>query len=130
MFLRSDDESLLAAHGRWYIPERDPRYLRRNALVVLGNVGDGSDPAVREVLAWLGGARGNEFVGRHGAAIPAVLPAQRAYGDGHISRQPWGHGQGRIGVGADITDASGALSLDPHGEPAGPIAVKPVEQPS
>ena len=49
--LRSDDESLLAAHGRWYIPERDPRYLRRNALVVLGNVGDGRDPAVRAVLA-------------------------------------------------------------------------------
>ena len=56
------------------------------------------------------------------------LPAQRAYGDGRISRHPWSHGQGRIGVGADITDAPGALSLDPHGEPAGPIAVKPVEQ--
>ena len=28
-------------HGRWYIAGRDPRWLRRNALVVLGNVGDG-----------------------------------------------------------------------------------------
>ncbi|TXI49360.1 MAG: sugar ABC transporter substrate-binding protein, partial [Mycobacterium sp.] len=37
--------------------------------------------AVREVLAWLGSTRGNEFVGRHGAAIPAALPAQRAYFD-------------------------------------------------
>ncbi|MEY2453856.1 MAG: epoxyqueuosine reductase [Acidimicrobiaceae bacterium] len=35
--LAADDETLLARHGRWYIPERDPRYLRRNALVVLGN---------------------------------------------------------------------------------------------
>ena len=46
---RSDDE-LLARFGRWYIPRREPRYLRRNALVVLGNVGDGSDPAVGAAL--------------------------------------------------------------------------------
>lgn len=36
--LAADDEELLGAHGRWYVPRRDPRYLRRNALVVLGNV--------------------------------------------------------------------------------------------
>ena len=45
----SDDE-LLARFGRWYIPRREPRYLRRNALVVLGNVGDGSDPDVAAAL--------------------------------------------------------------------------------
>jgi len=44
-------DELLARHGRWYVPRRDPRYLRRNALVVLGNVGDGTDPAQRAVLA-------------------------------------------------------------------------------
>ncbi len=49
--LAASDGDLLARHGRWYIPKRDPRYLRRNALVVLGNVGDGSDPRVREALA-------------------------------------------------------------------------------
>ncbi|MGN6692854.1 MAG: tRNA epoxyqueuosine(34) reductase QueG [Aquihabitans sp.] len=49
--LAASDEDLLARHGRWYIPERDPRYLRRNALVVLGNTGDGADPAVRAALA-------------------------------------------------------------------------------
>jgi epoxyqueuosine reductase len=48
--LRADDETLLADHGRWYIPERDPRYLRRNALVALGNRGGRDDPAVRAVL--------------------------------------------------------------------------------
>ena len=32
------DESLMSRYGRWYIPERDPRYLRRNALMALGNV--------------------------------------------------------------------------------------------
>ncbi|MBV9952854.1 MAG: tRNA epoxyqueuosine(34) reductase QueG [Acidimicrobiia bacterium] len=49
--LASSDEELLARHGRWYIPRRDPAFVRRNALVVLGNVSDGSDPAVAEVLA-------------------------------------------------------------------------------
>jgi epoxyqueuosine reductase len=48
--LRADDATLLARHGRWYIAERDPRYLRRNALVVLGNVGDPSDTATRDLL--------------------------------------------------------------------------------
>ena len=48
--LAATDEDLLARHGRWYIPQRDPRYLRRNALVVLGNVGDPADPAVRAAL--------------------------------------------------------------------------------
>lgn len=49
--LASSDDELLAAHGRWYIADRDPQYLRRNALVVLGNVGDGADPGVRAALA-------------------------------------------------------------------------------
>ncbi|MCB0962824.1 MAG: tRNA epoxyqueuosine(34) reductase QueG [Acidimicrobiales bacterium] len=49
--LAATDDELLARHGRWYIAERDPRHLRRNALVVLGNVGDGADPAVRRALA-------------------------------------------------------------------------------
>jgi epoxyqueuosine reductase len=40
------DAELLVRFGRWYIPRRQPRYLRRNALVVLGNVGDGTHPAV------------------------------------------------------------------------------------
>ena len=48
--LASTDDELMDRHGRWYIPNRDPRYLRRNALVVLGNIGDGADPQVRAVL--------------------------------------------------------------------------------
>ena len=48
--LSQSDDQLLVHYGRWYIPRREPRYLRRNALVVLGNVGDGSDPAVAAAL--------------------------------------------------------------------------------
>jgi epoxyqueuosine reductase len=49
--LQASDAELLARHGRWYIAGRDPRWLRRNALVALGNVGDGADPRVVGVLA-------------------------------------------------------------------------------
>lgn len=49
--LEATDAELLDRYGRWYIPRRQPRYLRRNALVALGNVGDGADPAVAGALA-------------------------------------------------------------------------------
>jgi epoxyqueuosine reductase len=44
--LALDDGALLAQYGRWYIAQRDPRHVRRNALVALGNVGDRSSPSV------------------------------------------------------------------------------------
>ena len=49
--LACDDAALLERYGRWYIPRREARYLRRNALVVLGNSGRGGHPAVRAALA-------------------------------------------------------------------------------
>jgi epoxyqueuosine reductase len=48
--LEASDEELMARYGRWYVPRRQPRYLRRNALVALGNVGDGTSPGVARVL--------------------------------------------------------------------------------
>jgi epoxyqueuosine reductase len=48
--LDSSDEKLMATYGHWYIPRRRPEYLRRNALVVLGNVGSSSDPEVERVI--------------------------------------------------------------------------------
>ena len=37
--LAGDDDAVLAAIGRWYVPQRDLDVVRRNALVVLGNIG-------------------------------------------------------------------------------------------
>ncbi|MYH71052.1 MAG: tRNA epoxyqueuosine(34) reductase QueG [Acidimicrobiia bacterium] len=48
--LESDDDKLMARYGRWYIPRRQPRYVRRNALVALGNSGRGTDPEVVETV--------------------------------------------------------------------------------
>ena len=62
--LDADDETLLQRHGRWYIAGRDPRWLRRNALVVLGNVGEGDDPRTAATLARYRHA-GDEMLAEH-----------------------------------------------------------------
>lgn len=36
--LESSDGELMERFGRWYIPERNPIWVRRNALIILGNV--------------------------------------------------------------------------------------------
>lgn len=48
--LQMTDDDLMESYGHWYIPRRRPEYLRRNALVVLGNVGDPADPGVIQVV--------------------------------------------------------------------------------
>ena len=49
--LELDDDVLLERFGRWYIADREPRYLRRNALVVLGNTASADDPAASAAIA-------------------------------------------------------------------------------
>ena len=48
--LALDDAAMMERLGRWYIPDRNPAYLRRNLLVVLGNLGSADDPAVLHAL--------------------------------------------------------------------------------
>jgi epoxyqueuosine reductase len=48
--LDATDSEVLQRWGRWYIADRDPRWVRRNALVVLGNVGHAHDAEVRRCL--------------------------------------------------------------------------------
>lgn len=66
--LERTDAELLDRFGRWYIPRREARYLRRNALIVLGNAAplpldprglaaleralDDTDPIVRGHAIW------------------------------------------------------------------------------
>jgi epoxyqueuosine reductase len=61
-WLEAGDEELAARYDRLFVPRNDPRYLRRNALLALGNAGgdpalarqyaDGDDPLLREHAEW------------------------------------------------------------------------------
>jgi epoxyqueuosine reductase len=63
-WLEADGDELVRRFDRLYVPRNDPRYLRRNALVALGNTGDqehrpllerwaaGDDELVREHAEW------------------------------------------------------------------------------
>jgi epoxyqueuosine reductase len=48
--LGADDDALMEQVGRWYIPQRQARYVRRNALIVLGNTADPAAPGVTAAL--------------------------------------------------------------------------------
>ena len=63
-WLREDGDALIRRYERLYVPRNDPRYLRRNALVALGNTGgpddlqllepfrNGDDELLREQADW------------------------------------------------------------------------------
>jgi epoxyqueuosine reductase len=50
-WLEADGDELAARYDRLYFPRNDPRYLRRNALVALGNSGDPGTRGVAEQYA-------------------------------------------------------------------------------
>ena len=52
-----------------------------NGIAAAGNSASKHPDAVRQVLAWMGSREGNAYLGRYGAAIPAVLSAQSVYFD-------------------------------------------------
>ncbi len=83
--LGADDADLLARFSHWYLPGRNPRYVRRNALVVAGNIAGQEalavvagflghpDPLLRIHAAWATGRIG----GRRGlAALRSALAGE------------------------------------------------------
>ena len=63
-WLERDGEELVAELDRLYVPRNDPRWLRRNALIALGNTGgpehapalerwhESNDEMLRETASW------------------------------------------------------------------------------
>lgn len=48
--LAADDDWIDDRYGHWYVAGREFRWVRRNALIVIGNVGDPADGRVRRVV--------------------------------------------------------------------------------
>ncbi len=48
--LEMSDSELLERYGRWYLADRDPDQLRRNALIALGNSAGGADADIERVI--------------------------------------------------------------------------------
>ena len=48
--LEMDDTQLLESVGQWYIAGRNPMWVRRNLLIVLGNIGSANDEGVRDAI--------------------------------------------------------------------------------
>ena len=91
---------LLERHGHLYVPQRDARYLRRNALIALGNAGGAEARALAEPFA------------RSGDPVLAA-PARRVLDAAEAQRQRLEHGPPDVLVdhrGVDIGD------LGPLGE--------------
>jgi len=100
--LASSDRDLLKAHGHWYIPRRQPRYLRRNALVALGNTGGpGAEGVAAGYLGhhdWMLRVHAAWALGRLGG--PAARAALRAAAEA----------ERHADVAAEIESALGSLA--------------------
>lgn len=57
------------------------RISANNSIAVAGNAASPHPEATRRVLAWLGSAAGNRYLGVDGATIPAVVAEQQVYRD-------------------------------------------------
>ncbi len=91
--LAADDDTLLRRFAHFYVPGRQARYLRRNALVALGNAGGGgavaaatgfltgSDPLLRGHAAWALGELGG------GAAVAVLQAAGRGESDPAVAEE-------------------------------------------
>jgi epoxyqueuosine reductase len=74
-WLREDGDALRERYERLYVPRNDARYLRRNALVALGNVGTPEDTSLAEPFL----ANGDELL--HEQAGWAVTRIEKRHAD-------------------------------------------------
>jgi epoxyqueuosine reductase len=112
--LEADDHSLLRRFAHWYIPRRRARYLRRNALVALGNAGGRravgaaagylthTDPLLRCHAAWALGALG-------GPAARAALRAGASREDDPVAREEIHRALGEARPGAAGSSRGGSV---------------------
>jgi epoxyqueuosine reductase len=118
--LATTDDELMLRYGRWYIPGRDPRYLRRNALIALANTADGGSPPVVSTLKqYLEGP--DELLRAH--AVWAALRLGRAEllddpigGPGRLADDPSALVRAELGRRPDVVPASSTRGHGPVGQ--------------
>ncbi len=71
-WLERDGHELVEDYERLYVPGNDPRWLRRNALVALGNTGDGTHEPLLERFV----GHGDELLAEHAAWALARIRAR------------------------------------------------------
>ena len=71
-WLESDGRALVTEYDRLFVPRNDPRWLRRNALVAVGNAGDASHEPLLERFA----ADDDEMLAEHAAWALAEVRAR------------------------------------------------------
>jgi epoxyqueuosine reductase len=71
-WLEADGRALVDEYDRLFVPRKDPRWLRRNALVALGNTGGSSDVATLERVA----AEDDEVLAEHAGWALARIAAR------------------------------------------------------
>ena len=49
--LNASDDEVMTVCDHWYTHQRDPRWIRRNALIILGNIADPSRQDVRDIIS-------------------------------------------------------------------------------
>jgi epoxyqueuosine reductase len=85
--LTATDDELMDRLGRWYVPRRDPRYLRRNALVAYGNSAEPDDASVGHLLgAFLSGV--DEMLAAHAAWAALRLGRDDLLADEAVATRP------------------------------------------
>ncbi len=73
----ANDADILDRFGRWWLPDRNPDILRRNAVVALGNVGDPADPSLVGLLGTLANPPASPLVASHARWAIERLAARR-----------------------------------------------------
>lgn len=91
-----------------------------NAIGVAGNAATKHPDATRRVLAWLGSAAGNRYLGVDGATIPAVTSEQQVY------RDYWAHAGVDVSPFFDVLRGPRISSGGGSGFPAALEAIDPI----
>jgi multiple sugar transport system substrate-binding protein len=90
-----------------------------NGIAAAGSSASRHPDAVRRVLDWMGSASGKGYLGARGAAVPAVLAAQRVYFD------YWARHGVDVGPFFSVLDGPRIPAPGGPGFPAGYQAIKP-----